>query len=81
MKCDFKFQHTQFWDPCEVTKTKNGLVIHLMSPKRAITPGQYAVFSKADECLGSAKIANSGMSYFSYLYFQSKDEEYKTVKL
>lgn len=47
-----------------------GLIVHLKNPKRAVTSGQYAVFSKHGECFGSAKIINTGVSYFSYSYFQ-----------
>ncbi|XP_023311208.1 mitochondrial tRNA-specific 2-thiouridylase 1 isoform X2 [Anoplophora glabripennis] len=51
LKCDFKFQHTEEWTPCEICKVEEGLIIKLIKPKRAITPGQYAVFSRNRECL------------------------------
>lgn len=45
----------------------------LSEEKRALTEGQYAVFVKDKECLGSAKIKNTGVSSFSYNYLQSKE--------
>ncbi|KAJ8984185.1 hypothetical protein NQ317_011094 [Molorchus minor] len=69
-ECEFKFQHTEAWVPCEICDTTRGLVVKLHKSKRAITPGQYAVFSKDNECLGSAKIMNSGVTNFSLYYLK-----------
>ncbi|XP_023017440.2 mitochondrial tRNA-specific 2-thiouridylase 1 isoform X1 [Leptinotarsa decemlineata] len=68
LECLFKFQHTQEWIPCEICETPLGITIRLSREKRAITGGQYAVFAKNGECLGSAKIRNSGVSKFSCNY-------------
>nr|CAI5842711.1 unnamed protein product [Callosobruchus analis] len=68
LECQFKFQHTEDWVPCQICQTKSGLTVKLKVYKRAITAGQYAVFAKDGECLGSAKILNSGVSNFSYFY-------------
>lgn len=37
----------------------------------AITPGQYAVFYNEEECLGSARILNSGVSDFNLNYLNN----------
>lgn len=72
MHCDFKFQHTEDWVPCRVCKTSEGLVIKLDKAKRALTPGQFAVLYKGEECLGSAVIANAGATHFSMHYLYNK---------
>ncbi|KAG5886805.1 hypothetical protein JTB14_031448 [Gonioctena quinquepunctata] len=71
LECQFKFQHTQDWAPCEICQTSRGITVRLLEEKRAITGGQYAVFSKDGECLGSAKILNSGVSNFSSNYLKN----------
>lgn len=43
-------------------------MVELDDSKRALTSGQYAVFYREDECLGSAKISHSGASEFSLEY-------------
>lgn len=70
LKCDFKFQHVETWVPCEVCQTNNGLIVKLENSKRAITSGQFAVFAKDNECLGSAQIIDTGGSSFSYSYLK-----------
>ncbi|CAH0551031.1 unnamed protein product [Brassicogethes aeneus] len=65
LHCNFKFQHTKPWIPCTVFETDFGLSIYLDVATRAITPGQYAVLEKDGECLGSARIINSGVSKYS----------------
>ncbi|XP_066245078.1 mitochondrial tRNA-specific 2-thiouridylase 1 [Euwallacea similis] len=70
LHCYFKFQHTNNVVSCEVCRSKTGLVVKLKLPKRALTPGQYAVFYRGDECLGSARIINIGASEFSLNYLR-----------
>ena len=48
---------------------RNSLIVSLVEPERAITAGQYAVFYKGEECLGSARINKVGPS----LYTMNKD--------
>ncbi|XP_043218232.1 mitochondrial tRNA-specific 2-thiouridylase 1-like isoform X3 [Amphibalanus amphitrite] len=74
LECEFKFQHTESLVPCVVTSrthnpwhrspSKNDLTVSLANPLRALTPGQFAVFYRGDECLGSARILRPGPSQF-----------------
>lgn len=67
MECEFRFQHRKPLVKCSVLKLNNGsLHIILQNCLRALTPGQYAVLYKGQECLGSARILRSGPSRRSY---------------
>lgn len=64
--CEFRFQHGKPLINCFIYKLKNNnLFIKLEKPLRALTPGQYAVFYKGNECLGSARIFHPGPSKYS----------------
>lgn len=78
--CQFKFQHIHSLADCEICQTSKGLIVRLLKSKRALTPGQYAVFYKGDECLGSARITSNGPSDFliNYLGNKSYEEELNT---
>lgn len=56
LNCQFTFQHTHALVSCRVVQTQNGLVVRLAADTRALTEGQFAVFYRNNECLGSAKI-------------------------
>lgn len=65
LTCQFRFQHTKPLTDCTIyTANPSGdkLLIKLEKPLRSITPGQYAVLYKDDECLGSSRIFDSGPS-------------------
>lgn len=63
INCQFRFQHTKPLVDCKMFQSRtSNLFIKLKTPLRALTPGQYAVFYKGDECLGSAKILAPGPS-------------------
>lgn len=85
-ECEFKFQHVETLRKCTLCETNSGLIVSLACPLRAITPGQYAVFYKDNECLGSARISNNGPSvYFAYKYKikynkTSNDTDYDPIK-
>ncbi|KAL4715666.1 hypothetical protein ACJJTC_006245 [Scirpophaga incertulas] len=55
-ECFFRFQHTKPLEHCRIAKNNVGLTVLLNSNLRAITEGQFSVFYKDGECLGSAKI-------------------------
>ncbi|XP_055630131.1 mitochondrial tRNA-specific 2-thiouridylase 1 isoform X2 [Toxorhynchites rutilus septentrionalis] len=62
-RCQFRFQHTKPLVDCSVVETGHErLFVKLDRSLRAITPGQYAVFYKKDECFGSARIVRPGPS-------------------
>uniref|UniRef100_A0A8P4KRQ3 Mitochondrial tRNA-specific 2-thiouridylase 1 n=1 Tax=Dicentrarchus labrax TaxID=13489 RepID=A0A8P4KRQ3_DICLA len=66
MECHFRFIHQMPLVPCTVTLNMNGSVwISLSQPLRALTPGQFAVLYKGDECLGSGKIVQLGPSEYT----------------
>lgn len=66
MECHFRFIHQMQLTPCTVTLNLDGSVwISLSQPVRALTPGQFAVLYKGDECLGSGKIIQLGPSEFT----------------
>lgn len=70
LECSFRFQHTKPLVECSVVRTlaagRPGVMVRLKEPLRAITPGQFAVFYRADECLGSARILEPGPSMESW---------------
>ncbi|CAK6949787.1 mitochondrial tRNA-specific 2-thiouridylase 1 [Scomber scombrus] len=66
MECHFRFIHQMPLTPCTVTLNMDGSVwISLSQPVRALTPGQFAVLYKGDECLGSGKIIQMGPSEYT----------------
>lgn len=65
-KCQFRFQHTKPLTNCTIYKSEDAaekLLIVLDKPLRSITPGQFAVFYKDGECLGSSRITSPCPSF------------------
>ncbi|XP_074646045.1 mitochondrial tRNA-specific 2-thiouridylase 1-like [Tubulanus polymorphus] len=72
--CDFRFQHVHPLVKCTLTLSgSNCLIVSFSQLMRAVTPGQFAVFYKDEECLGSAEIVRTGPS--SYVMNGSKPIE------
>lgn len=52
LRCNAKFRYRQADQPVEVRLQDGQLMIHALTPQRAVTPGQSAVLYFGDECLG-----------------------------
>ncbi|XP_075285055.1 mitochondrial tRNA-specific 2-thiouridylase 1 isoform X2 [Opisthocomus hoazin] len=78
MECHFRFRHQMALVPCVLTLNQDGSVwVTLVKPARAITPGQFAVFYKGDECLGSGKILRMGPSVYTMQQGKNREEALK----
>ncbi len=56
MRCRARIRHRQALQDCEFELTPRGLTVHFECPQRAVTPGQFIAFYRAEECLGGAVI-------------------------
>lgn len=54
LHCTCKFRYRQGDQPVEVRRDGQKLLIHALTPQRAVTPGQSAVFYQGEKCLGGA---------------------------
>jgi tRNA-uridine 2-sulfurtransferase len=59
-RCTAKVRYRQTDQACTVTPAQDGsCYVRFDQPQRAVTPGQYAVFYAADECLGGGVIESA----------------------
>ncbi|XP_052283082.1 mitochondrial tRNA-specific 2-thiouridylase 1-like isoform X2 [Dreissena polymorpha] len=67
--CEFKYQHVTLKGRkvhCTLTLSGgNSVIISLDEPKRAVAPGQFAVFYDGEVCLGGGKIRKTGPSMYT----------------
>ena len=54
MQCTCKYRYRQADQPVEATLQEGKLLLHSLTPQRAVTPGQSAVLYQGDACLGGA---------------------------
>ncbi|XP_012304877.2 mitochondrial tRNA-specific 2-thiouridylase 1 isoform X6 [Aotus nancymaae] len=66
MECHFRFRHQMALVPCMLTLNQDGTVwVTAVQAVRSLATGQFAVFYKGDECLGSGKILRLGPSAYT----------------
>lgn len=56
MQCTAKFRYRQPDQPVEVSLQGDKMLIHSLTPQRAVTPGQSAVLYDGERCLGGAVV-------------------------
>ena len=56
IRCTARFRYRQGDQPVEATLTGDKLLIHSLTPQRAVTPGQSAVLYDGERCLGGAVV-------------------------
>nr|XP_038935544.1 mitochondrial tRNA-specific 2-thiouridylase 1 isoform X5 [Rattus norvegicus] len=66
MECHFRFRHQMALVPCVLTLNQDGTVwVTAVKAVRGLALGQFAVFYKGEECLGSGKILRLGPSAYT----------------
>ncbi|XP_074083374.1 mitochondrial tRNA-specific 2-thiouridylase 1 isoform X2 [Macrotis lagotis] len=66
MECHVRWRHQMALAPCVLTLNQDGSVwVTAVKPMKSLATGQFAVFYKGDECLGSGKIMRLGPSAYT----------------
>ncbi|XP_053775716.1 mitochondrial tRNA-specific 2-thiouridylase 1 isoform X3 [Desmodus rotundus] len=66
MECHFRYRHQMALVPCVLTLNQDGTVwVTAVQAVRALALGQFAVFYRGGECLGSGKILRLGPSAYT----------------
>ena len=60
IRCTVKYRYRQPDQEAEVTLQDGRLLIHALTPQRAVTPGQSAVLYQGDVCLGGGIVQSTG---------------------
>lgn len=58
LKCSVRYRHRQDLQECEVGKKDGSVIVDFSKKQRAVTPGQFVVFYKDEECLGGRVISS-----------------------
>ncbi|XP_031638356.1 mitochondrial tRNA-specific 2-thiouridylase 1 isoform X2 [Contarinia nasturtii] len=79
VRASFRFQHGHRLEVCDLVERDGGLLVKLDNPVRAICPGQFSVFYRDNECLGSAKIHSTGPHMRNAFNIQNEKSDDETM--
>ncbi len=56
LECEVRLRHRQALQKAKIINHKSKIIIEFREPQKAVTPGQFAVFYKDNECLGGGVV-------------------------